>query len=79
MESVIPEYRRLVRGDGGELSSSPFYHPILPLLIDNRSAQDALPGAPLPSIPFSFPADAETQLRKGRALFEELFGSYNFV
>jgi len=75
MESVIPEYRRLVRGDGGELSSSPFYHPILPLLIDSRSAQDALPGAPLPSIPFSFPADAETQLRKGRVLFEELFGN----
>ncbi len=75
METVIPEYRRLVREDGGELSCSPFYHPILPLLVDNRAAQDALPGAPLPSVPFSHPDDAELQLRKGRLLFEELFGS----
>ncbi|GAB4366884.1 MAG: glycoside hydrolase family 57 protein [Deltaproteobacteria bacterium] len=75
MASVVPEYRRLAGEDGGELSCSPFYHPILPLLIDSRSAQDALPGAPLPSVPFVHPEDAELQLRKGRDLFAELFGS----
>lgn len=74
MGTVLPEYRRLAGEDGGELSCSPMYHPILPLLIDSRAAQDALPGAPLPSVPFSYAGDAEIQLRKGRALFEELFG-----
>lgn len=74
MGSVIPEYRRLAEEDGGELSCSPMYHPILPLLIDSRAARDALPEAPLPSLPFSFPEDAEIQLRRGRGLFEELFG-----
>ena len=74
MGSVIPEYRQLAGEDGGELSCSPMYHPILPLVIDSRAAQDALPGAPLPSPPFSYPGDAEIQLRRGRVLFEELFG-----
>lgn len=75
MGRVIDEYRKLSREDGGELSSSPMYHPILPLLIDNRSALDALPGAALPSLPFSWPADARSQLERGRGVFHDLFGS----
>ena len=75
MGRVIEEYRKLSREDGGELSSSPMYHPILPLLIDNRSALDAFPGAPLPGLPFSWPADARTQLERGRGVFHGLFGA----
>ena len=75
MGQVFDEYRKLSREDGGELSSSPMYHPILPLLIDNRSALDALPGAALPGLPFSWPADARTQLERGRGVFHDLFGS----
>jgi len=75
MGRVIDEYRKLTREDGGELSSSPMYHPILPLLIDNRSALDALPGAALPGLPFSWPADARTQLERGRGVFHDLFGA----
>ena len=75
MGRVIDEYRKLSREDGGELSSSPMYHPILPLLIDNRSALDALPGAPLPALPFSWPADARIQLERGRGVFHDLFWS----
>jgi alpha-amylase/alpha-mannosidase (GH57 family) len=74
MGRVIDEYRKLSREDGGELSSSPMYHPILPLLIDNRSALDALPGAALPGLPFSWPADARIQLERGRGVFHDLFG-----
>ena len=75
MGRVFDEYRRLSREDGGELSSSPMYHPILPLLIDNRSALDALPGAALPGLPFSWPDDARIQLERGRGIFHDLFGS----
>ena len=66
MGRVIDEYRKLSQEDGGELSSSPMYHPILPLLIDNRSALDALPGAALPGLPFSWPADARTPVGTGK-------------
>jgi alpha-amylase/alpha-mannosidase (GH57 family) len=76
MASAIPEYRKLLEQDGGELSSTPMYHPILPLLVDTRSAQDALPGAPLPEAPFAYPEDALEQLIKGRESFRSMFGSY---
>ncbi|HZW36800.1 MAG: glycoside hydrolase family 57 protein, partial [Deltaproteobacteria bacterium] len=76
MSEVIPEYRRLTEKDGGELSSTPLNHPILPLLIDNRAAQDAHPGAVLPKMPFAYPEDALEQLVRGRETFRSLFGSY---
>ncbi len=74
MATVIPEYRRLAEKDGGELSCSPMYHPILPLLIDNQAAERALPGAPLPKLPFRYPEDALGQLLRGRESFRAHFG-----
>lgn len=76
MADVIPEYRKLLDEDRGELSSTPMYHPILPLLVDSRAAQDALPGAPLPTLPFASPHDAAEQLRRGREEFRRMFGRY---
>ncbi|MEW6721525.1 MAG: glycoside hydrolase family 57 protein [Thermodesulfobacteriota bacterium] len=76
MSRMFEEYRRLETEDGGELSSSPMYHPILPLLIDNRSALDARPGMNLPNRPFAYPRDARRQLEEGREIFRELFGAY---
>jgi alpha-amylase/alpha-mannosidase (GH57 family) len=76
MGEMFEEYRKLEHEDGGELSSSPMYHPILPLLIDNRSALDARPGAPLPNRPFAYPRDARRQIEDGREVFRNLFGAY---
>ncbi len=76
MAAVIPEYRRVVENDGGELTTTPMYHPILPLLIDNKAALDALPGSPLPKIPFAYPDDAAEQVSRGREVFKTLFRMY---
>jgi alpha-amylase/alpha-mannosidase (GH57 family) len=76
MATVIAEYRKVAESDGGELSSTPMYHPILPLLIDIRAAQDALPGAPLPQTSFSYPGDAEEQISRGKEVIRSLFGRY---
>jgi alpha-amylase/alpha-mannosidase (GH57 family) len=76
MATLIPEYRSFAEEGGGELSSTPMYHPILPLLIDNRSAIDAVADVRMPSHPFSYPIDARIQLERGRAFFKESFGSY---
>ena len=46
---VMPRYRALcVRGQC-ELSVTPYGHPIMPLLLDFRSARDAVPAMPLPA------------------------------
>jgi alpha-amylase/alpha-mannosidase (GH57 family) len=45
---VIPRYRALAERGQIELSSTPHCHPLAPLLLDFRSARDAMPDAPLP-------------------------------
>jgi alpha-amylase/alpha-mannosidase (GH57 family) len=71
---IIPSYRRLAESGQVELTTSPFYHPILPLLIDTESARRSRPEAHLPSR-FQAPADAEAQIGKAVALHREVFGA----
>ncbi len=48
MRDLIPRYRALESAGQIEISTTPHYHPILPLLLDFRSTRDAMPYAPLP-------------------------------
>lgn len=48
---VIPRYRKLAESGQIELSATPHYHPLAPLLIDFASAREAMPDAPLPKSP----------------------------
>lgn len=48
MQGLIPRYRKLAESDQIELSTTPHYHPIAPLLIDFSSARDSTPGVNLP-------------------------------
>jgi alpha-amylase/alpha-mannosidase (GH57 family) len=48
---LIPRYRKLAESGRVELSSTPHFHPLAPLLIDFGAARDALPDAPLPAAP----------------------------
>lgn len=45
---IIPRYRKLAESGQIEISSTPHYHPLSPLLIDFSSAREAMPDAPLP-------------------------------
>jgi len=74
VSSIIPSYRHLAKAGRIELTTSPFYHPILPLLIDTDIARRARPEAHLPPR-FQAPADAEAQIRKAVALHRDLFGA----
>ncbi len=59
---VLPTYRSLSEQGQLELITVPFYHPILPLLVDSRIAQRPSPGLPIPDPPFHAEEDARTQL-----------------
>ncbi len=48
IDGLIPRYKKLAQNNQIELTTTPYYHPILPLLIDINSAKDAMPEAPLP-------------------------------
>jgi alpha-amylase/alpha-mannosidase (GH57 family) len=72
---VIPRYRAIVtRSTRSELSVTPAYHPILPLLCDTDVARRAMPAVPLPTVRFAHPEDAAAQLRAARRAGTNAFG-----
>src|SRR3989339_1142029 len=74
MLKVIPKYRELMERGQIELTTTPFYHPILPLLCDTDSALEAMPHARLPKFRFRHPEDAEEQVRLAVEYHEKKFG-----
>ncbi len=74
LKRIIPLYRTLHEQGKAELSVSPYFHPILPLLCDTGIAREAMPRANLPRPGFSCPEDARAQVLRGRAYFEDVFG-----
>ena len=57
-----------------EISTSPFYHPILPLVCDTEMGAVSSPGLPLPRNRYRHPEDAREQLLRGLDLHEKVFG-----
>lgn len=70
---IIPLHRRLQEEGQIEIMTTPYYHPIIPLLIDSCSALRASPGLPLPRR-FKYPQDACEQLNTAAAQYRRLFG-----
>ena len=73
MRAVVPVHRSLQDAGRIEVTTTPFYHPILPLLIDSDAATLDRPGARLPER-FAFPGDAREQVRRARVDYESRFG-----
>jgi alpha-amylase/alpha-mannosidase (GH57 family) len=67
---VLPVYRDFATRGQIEISTTPFYHPILPLLCDSNEAAVPHPGVALPSR-FQYPQDAREQLDRARAYMRE--------
>jgi len=73
---VIKRYRQLAEAGRIELSMTPYAHPVLPLLIDIKSAEQAMPGADLP-LAHEYPGGLERSrwhIKKGMAVFRHYFG-----
>jgi alpha-amylase/alpha-mannosidase (GH57 family) len=73
IREVIPLYRTLREKGQVEITISPFYHPILPLLINWSHAGRAMPHVSLLGY-FSHPEDAASQIQRAAAYFENVFG-----
>ncbi len=75
IREVIPAHKALQEAGQIEVTTTPYAHPILPLLVDTTLAREAMPTDKLPSPPFRAAKDAEAQVARGVALYEALFGS----
>lgn len=74
LKELIPLYRKIWEQSSVEISASPFYHPILPLLCDTTVAHEGMPGCLLPKRPYRQPGDAKHQVEMSLAWFEDRFG-----
>ncbi len=73
MGKVLPMYRELAQRGQVELTTTPMFHPILPLLVDSDVARRATPQRPRPRR-FSWPQDAAWHVESACAQFERIFG-----
>lgn len=71
---IIPEMKSLWDKGAIEISTTPFFHPILPLLVDTDIARRPRPKVNLPTQRFRRPEDAQLQIDRGLAYCKELFG-----
>jgi len=72
---VIPLHRELSERSQLEISTTPHYHPILPLLCDMERAREAMPGVRLPERRRSLTEDAREHVRLAVESHERRFGS----
>jgi len=73
MLALIPMYKSMWESGQIELTTSPFYHPILPLLIDTNIA-NITDSTELLHPPFQHPEDALAQIKRGLNFFKKHFG-----
>ncbi|NOS78822.1 MAG: alpha-amylase [Nitrospira sp.] len=73
IQEIVPLYRQLLDRGQIELTTTPFFHPILPLVIDTDINRRARPDLPLPSR-FRAPEDAEIQLQRAVDFHRKTFG-----
>ncbi len=74
---IIPRYRALSHAGRIELSTSPYAHPMLPLLIEFKAALEAQPGADMPGAAeyAGGTPRAEIQLHEGKEYHARAFGA----
>jgi len=74
LREIMPAYKRLQEQGAIEVSVSPYYHPILPLLYDTNFARRCLPNHPLPKIRFHHPEDANHQIQSACEFYTKRLG-----
>jgi alpha-amylase/alpha-mannosidase (GH57 family) len=75
MKQILPLHRRLSESGQIELTTTPYFHPILPLLLDKKLAREAMPDVRLPRYTEGYPEDAAVHLQRAIDQHVRIFGS----
>ncbi|MFH1562752.1 MAG: glycoside hydrolase family 57 protein [Nitrospirota bacterium] len=73
MRNIIPIYKELQEKGQIEVSTTPFYHPIIPLVYDTNQATLDKAGLKLPAR-YSKPEDAKAQIKLAVEYYSKIFG-----
>ncbi len=74
LKEIIPAYCLYQQNNQIEISVTPYYHPILPLLCTTNAAKEANPKTVLPKEEFRYPQDAKNQIDSAIKYYQERFG-----
>ncbi len=74
VKEVIPYHAKLQKKGQIEVTTTPYAHPILPLIYDNQLALVGNPSAVMPEKPFAYPQDAASHLALSVSMYKENFG-----
>ena len=73
IRQIIPQHKRMQENGQLELITSPYTHPILPLLADTNVASIALPEITLPQHRFQWEEDIPRRLEKAKTVYQSHF------
>jgi len=74
LKEIIPAYRLYKQNSQIEISVTPYYHPILPLLCNTSIAKEANKKTILPKKEFSCPLDAQEHINSAVKFYKQRFG-----
>jgi len=70
----ILEYYKTLKNRGKiEISTTPYYHPILPLLLEPASFYEALPDISIPTNAIQLTEDASWHVKEAKSLYKKIF------
>ncbi len=74
LRRIIPQHRKMQESGQLEVTTTPYTHPILPLLADTNAGRVAVPDMQLPQKRFQFAEDIPRHLNKARDMYVDRFG-----
>ncbi|NJN23182.1 MAG: glycoside hydrolase [Acaryochloridaceae cyanobacterium RL_2_7] len=71
---ILPQHRKMQETGQLEVTTTPYTHPILPLLADTDAGQVAVPNMTLPRSRFQWSEDIPRHLQRAWEMYQERFG-----
>ncbi len=71
---IIPQHKKMQECGQLEVTTTPYTHPILPLLLDTNAGRVAVPKMTLPKTRFQWAEDIPRHLEKAGKMYRDLFG-----
>ncbi|MBE9030820.1 glycoside hydrolase [filamentous cyanobacterium LEGE 11480] len=73
LRRIIPQHKKMQNAGQLEITTTPYTHPILPLLADTNSGRVAVRDLPLPEQRFQWAEDMPRHLRKAKEMYSDRF------
>lgn len=74
IKDIIPTYKKFIKEGKLELTTSPYYHPIMPILCDYETASKNLPNRDNLPEKFNLKEDANFQVKSALDRIQDVFG-----